>query len=268
MAIESVKYALDQDSDLKHRTNIDNVNIMEMVKLCIQANVFQKYDKLYKQVKGVPMGSPISVVIAELTMQYIERDIHNNQNWNVIIWKRYVDDCLVIIKTSEIQDFQNFINTINSNIQFEIEIEQQNSLPFLDIKIHKESDGRLKFSVYRKPTSNDRHLDFRSNNPIAHKISTIKALQRRAYNICSEEDSKEEELDTVKTYLKNNGYPQKLINKCNQEIMKPKFDNNDNERKIIVTAPYIKGATERVDKLLRPYLKLYSKNQNSLKNKL
>ena len=134
LAIESVKYALDQDSELKHRTNIDNVNIMEMVKLCIQANVFQKYDKLYKQVKGVPMGSPISVVIAELTMQYIERDILNNQNWNVIIWKRYVDDCLVIIKTSEIQDFHNFINTINSNIQFEIEIEQQNTLPFLDIK--------------------------------------------------------------------------------------------------------------------------------------
>ena len=60
----------------------------------------------------------------------------------------------------------------------------------------------------------------------------------------------------------------KQISKCNQEIMKPKFNNNDNERKIIVTAPYIKGATERIDKLLRPYLKLYSINQNSLKNKL
>ena len=83
--------------------------------------------------------------------------------------------------------------------------------------------------MYRKQTSNDRHLDFRSNNLISHKISTIKVLQRRAYNIYSEEDSKEEELNTVKTYLKNNGYLQKLINKCNQEIIKPKFDNNDNE---------------------------------------
>ena len=79
--------------------------------------------------------------------------------------------------------------------------------------------------MYRKQTSNDRHLDFRSNNPMAHKISTIKALQRRAYNIYSDKNSKEDELNTVKSYLKNNGYHQKLINECNQEIIKPKFDN-------------------------------------------
>ena len=54
------------------------------------------------------------------------------------------------------------------------------------------------------------------------------------------------------------GYSQKLINRCNQEIIKPKFHNNDNERKVIVTAPYIKGVTERIDKILRPYLKLCS----------
>ena len=29
---------------------------MEIVKLCIRATVFQKFDKLYKQVKGVTVG--------------------------------------------------------------------------------------------------------------------------------------------------------------------------------------------------------------------
>ena len=85
LTIGSVIHDLDQDSTLKHRTNIDDTNIMEMVKLCIQANVFQKFDKLYKQVKGVPMGSPISIGIAELKMQYIERNILNNENWHVLI---------------------------------------------------------------------------------------------------------------------------------------------------------------------------------------
>ena len=118
-----MKYVLDQDSALKHRSNIDNTNGMEILKPCIQTNVFQKFDKLYKQVKGVPiMGSPISVVIAELTMLYIERDIFNNQNWNVLIWKRYVDDCLVFIKNFRNSRFTNFMNTIVNNIQFEIEI--------------------------------------------------------------------------------------------------------------------------------------------------
>ena len=61
-------------------------------------------------------------------------------------------------------------------------------------------------------------------------------------------NSKEEELNTVKIYLKNNGYHQNLINKSNQEIIKPKFDNN--EREVIFTALYIKSATERMNRLL------------------
>ena len=50
------------------------------------------------------------------------------------------------------------------------------SLPFLDVNVTKKEDGRLSFSVYRKPTSNDRHFDYRSNNPNSHKFNTIKTL--------------------------------------------------------------------------------------------
>ena len=64
----------------------------------------------------------------------------------------------------------------------------------------------------------------------------------------------QKKLNTVKTYLKNNGYPQKLMNKCNQEIIKPKFENDGNKRKVIATVPYIKG--ECIDKHLRPYVKI------------
>ena len=92
------------------------------------------------------------------------------------MWKRYVDDCFAVIRTSQIEDFLKFINTINTNILFTVERENNGTLPFLDIKIEKQLDGKLQFSVYRKPTSNDRYLDFNSNNPTSHKINTIMAL--------------------------------------------------------------------------------------------
>ena len=53
-----------------------NVNsIMKLTDLCMAANVFQYDNKLFRQIKGLPMGSPVSVVLSELTMQYIEKSI-------------------------------------------------------------------------------------------------------------------------------------------------------------------------------------------------
>ena len=44
------------------------------------------------------MGSPVSVVIAEMVMQNIENQIFSNPPCDILLWKRYVDDCLVIIQ--------------------------------------------------------------------------------------------------------------------------------------------------------------------------
>ena len=43
------------------------------------------------------MGSPISVVIAELVMQKIENQIFDNCPVEIKIWKRYVDDVFAVI---------------------------------------------------------------------------------------------------------------------------------------------------------------------------
>ena len=55
-------------------------------------------------------------------------------------------------------------------------MEKNGQLPFLDILIQREIDCSLSSSVYRKPITNDIYLDFKSNNPIAHKINTAKTL--------------------------------------------------------------------------------------------
>ena len=162
-----------------------------------------------------------------------------------------------------------YINSINNNIQFTVEKEVDNTLPFLDINICKQSNGSLAFKVFRKQTSNDRYLDYHSHNPISHKINTVKALQRRAYTICSDETSKLNELEKVKVDLKNNGYPISLIKKCEKEITKPIYRDDNDDQNINICVPYIKGVTERTSKILKNYnINLYSKNANTLKNSL
>lgn len=73
MAKESVIAALNDDDKLIERTPLNNIDIMALMNHCMQANIFQFGGCLYKQICGVPMGSPISVVIAEMTMQLIEK---------------------------------------------------------------------------------------------------------------------------------------------------------------------------------------------------
>ena len=47
--------------------------LISMLKLCMASNTFQWNQQVYQQKQGTPMRSPISVAIAELTMQKIEK---------------------------------------------------------------------------------------------------------------------------------------------------------------------------------------------------
>ena len=91
-------------------------------------------------------------------------------------------------------------------------------------------------------------------NPSSHKIRTVKALLKRAFTICLDEDSKIQELDKVRKDLLNNGYPRTIIDKCSREIMQPKLPLLDStESQKYIEASYLKVVTEK--KLLK-----YSEN--------
>ena len=47
-------------------------DIMDLLNLCLTSTYFQYNGKHYKQLHGTVMGSPVSVVVAEIVMQNIE----------------------------------------------------------------------------------------------------------------------------------------------------------------------------------------------------
>ncbi len=61
-----------------------------------QSNFFQFNNCLYHQIKGTPMGSPISGLIAEAVLQRLKRKVF--ADISPIFWKRYVDDTSVDIQ--------------------------------------------------------------------------------------------------------------------------------------------------------------------------
>ena len=106
-------------------------------------------------------------VVANLYMEWFEQEALSSYcDTAPKVWFRYVDDMFVIISSEDFDNFFNHINSIDSNIKFTYEKEQDNKLPFLDTLVHREDTGALKLTVYRKPTHTDQYLDFESHHPV------------------------------------------------------------------------------------------------------
>ena len=239
--------------------------VIQLLDICLNASVFLQNGIVYQQKEGIPMGSPISVVLAELTMQHIESIIMSLAPVKPKIWKRYLDDTITILPKTCVD---NFLNQINSHIQFTYELEVNKEIPFLDLLVHRKEAGSLKFSIFRKPTFTGSYLKFDSYHSMSQKRAVVKSLIDRARNLC-DEDTLDNELNKITNLLKNNGYPISFTNSIINRVPRNVVHMNDASRTKYISAPYIKGTSERVGRTLREHnIKLSNKSSNTFQNKL
>ena len=192
--------------------------------------------------------------MAEFSIQHFENEFLENAPCRPLFWKRYVDDIITALPNDQINNFLQFLNSQNEDFQFTHEVEINNTFAYLDLLIKRLDNGTLKFSVYRKPTNTDRYLDAGSYHPTSHKRSTAVTLFKRAANLCSDENVNTE-VHNVKKILKTNGYNNNIISSSLTRRNTPGVGDSqaNNENFKYVSVPYIKGASERVDKILQRY---------------
>ncbi|BHF78100.1 hypothetical protein SprV_0602121000 [Sparganum proliferum] len=167
---------------------------------------------IYQQVKGTPMGSPISGFIAEAVLQRLESLVF--QHPKPKFWARYVDDTFVVIDRDQLLTFKERLNAVFPDIQFTMEEEENNQLAFLDVLVCRKDCGGLKTKVFRKATNTMQVLNFNSSHPISHKRSCVRTLYRRVETHCSEPEDKIAELQYLRRVFKANGYPRNFVNRC------------------------------------------------------
>jgi len=93
------------------------------------------------------MGSPVSPVIAILCMETIEESAISAFATPPKVWKRYVDDSLVIIKKISVSTFHDTLNSIDPKISFTIETENNGQVSFLETLVSRK-DGVVTIDVY------------------------------------------------------------------------------------------------------------------------
>ena len=104
------------DNLLYERTNLAASDVIKCVELCLHSTVSSFNYTLYWQIFGAPMGSCISPVVANIFMEYIERQAFTTFREPPRIWLSYADDVFCAIKSSVIDDFHHHVNFISANI--------------------------------------------------------------------------------------------------------------------------------------------------------
>ena len=85
---------------------------------------------------------------------------------------RYVDDTFFIINTSEIDLVVNTLNNYDIHLKFTHEIEENNSISFLDVLVIK-NNNKIITDWYSKSVYSGRVIHFKSSHPLYQKKNII-----------------------------------------------------------------------------------------------
>ena len=132
--------------------------------------------KIFDQVDGVAMGSPLGPALANLFMGYYEQKwLESDHGRLAKFYCRYVDDIFRLFENEhQAQTFLDFLNIQHPNLNFTIEKEHMKQLQFLDV-LNTRSD-RLTTSVYRKSTFTGILQNYNSFVLFTYKKGLIKTL--------------------------------------------------------------------------------------------
>lgn len=160
-------------------------------------------DTIYEQIFGSPMGSPMSPVLADLVMESLEEDPFKNLSFRIPFYSRFVDDCITACPAEKVEELKNTFNNYdrNKDIQFTIEVECNNRLPFLDLLLIRDECGYIKTNWYHKDTWSGRYLNYHSKLPFSYKRNTISILTNKIITL-ADPDFHESNISMLKETLK------------------------------------------------------------------
>ena len=179
--------------------------LQKLLLTCTTEVPFRDIDgKMYVQIDGVTMGSPLGPTFANFFMSEVETRALDNIDEILEVYCRYIDDIFLLCSEGTLQSLKNEMILI-SGLNFTYETSINDKLPFLNVMVEKE-EGSFRTSVYRKPTDVGACMNACGDAPKQYKTSVIKGFLYRAKSICSDRNDLLLEIKRSKQILVNNGY--------------------------------------------------------------
>jgi predicted GIY-YIG superfamily endonuclease len=208
------------------------------------------------------MGNSISGLLAMVYMTRLENQIVDNLQ--IGLYKRFVDDVLILTTTREEADrIFNIMNSINENIKFEAEYPTtSNSISMLDFCLTI-TDGEPQFRFYKKEAKRNMFPHFDSAMPMSIKRNIINNEVRRISERCTLVSDKITESEKFLEDLTARGYKK---NTHPYKVKKPKRKNIDMTNFCYFQFPFVNDTTHhairRIFTSAQLPVRIFNKNNN------
>ncbi|XP_067129248.1 uncharacterized protein [Centruroides vittatus] len=237
------------------------LEIRDALLFITENDYFRFNGRIYLQKQGVPIGSPLSAVLAELLMRHVEQRVFNFPLTIAypLLYLRYVDDILVAWQETE-EDFLAFktaLTKVYSTISFTWEKENEGAIAFLDLNISK-SQGTLSYSVFHKFNCLPPLIPATAFQPQHYVNAAIAPLIRRAFLLSSSQTAVDIELNAIRSAVNAAGYTNAkyryLLNKVKKSLFPPTTLHVPNECTVVLpTLPFCGRVTIRICRVFRQH---------------
>ena len=156
------------------------------IKKVMEAHVYKFDGQIRKQKNGGAIGLEMTGELAGVFMMWWDRRMKerlSEEGVSVQLYKRYVDDINIVLKTKESDDEKETLekvkrigDKIHSSIQLEADYPakyEDKKVPILDLKVWVNEDNKVVHEYYMKPVASKAVIDNRSAMPLRDKRTVI-----------------------------------------------------------------------------------------------
>jgi len=185
--------------------------MLTLMGFSLDYNYIKYENEYFFQHRGIQMGGSASCSIANITVYEELRPLFENFN-EIIFRRRFLDDILMIVKSSQIVDLNAWLSNLfkHKYLQFTFS-HNDKCINFLDLEISLEYNNNISTKIYRKPMSKHQYLHYFSNHPVHLKNSIPYSQGLRVLKCCSSRADRLTELEIMFKKFQNRCYPNKVL---------------------------------------------------------
>ena len=168
--------------------------------------------KYYKQIRGGPMGSECTQVLADVYMRQWERQFKEQQEREGELYFRFRDDIFLTTRKNKEEMNKTLIELGKTDKNIGLTFETGEHVDYLDVRVAVETPI-FRTKVFRKLAAQPYILPFDSSHP-PHVMKNIPvSALLRATRICSHREDLANEIEKVRITLLLNKYPPNFIDR-------------------------------------------------------
>lgn len=158
---------------------------------------------------------------------------------SISLWKRYIDDILVIWRggPETLMQFHQWMNSRNNFLKFTVEIDKHR-ISFLDLSIYSTPSG-LQSELYRKPMARNSLLQYDSQHPKSLRSNLPYGQFLRVRRNCYTLDKYKDHADQLAKNLRARNYPSRLVKRSYKRAA-------NNNREALLEPPVVKPPLDRL----------------------